>query len=182
MIKVYLSNRPALAGFDAMDGLSGLQKGDIEKIVKGTGNHWRKVFNVYAKFMFALAVRVESTKIAGFSSWQQYRDALLLQQADETALLFYPHEQHKREHLMSSLTKIETGNLRIIMGKSFSSELFDSSSIHWFDNDFAFDSRADLWVCPYFDYRQLSNLKIERFIGLIIDQYDKDSINKYLSK
>lgn len=181
MIKVYLANRPPLAVFDKLDGLSALKKGDIEQIVKDTGNHWRKIFNVYAKLIFALAVRVEFNKIAGFSSWQQYRDELLLQQGSETELLFYPQELQERECLMKSFTKVESGSLRIIMGKSFSSEVLDAHRINWVDDDFAYDVKTGLWVCPYFDYRQLSNLKIDRFIDLIIEQSNKDIINNYLS-
>lgn len=181
MIKVYLANRPPLTVFDELDGLSALKKGDIEQIVKDTGNHWRKIFNVYAKLIFALAVRVEFNKIAEFSSWQQYRDELLLQQGSETELLFYPQEQKERECLMKSLTEVVPGSLRIIMGKSFSSEVLDAHCINWVDDDFAYDVKAGLWVCPYFDYRQLSNLKIDRFIDLMIEQSNKDIINNYLS-
>ena len=51
MIKVYLANRPPLAEYQAIDVIDHFLEGDIEKIVTETGNHWRKIFNVYAKLM-----------------------------------------------------------------------------------------------------------------------------------
>lgn len=181
MIKVYLANRPPLIAFDEVDGLSVLKKGDIEHIVKETGNHWRKIFNVYAKLIFALALKVDCKKVAGFTSWQQYRDELLLQQGSETELLFYPKEQQEREYFMKSFTEIESESLRIIMGKSFSSKVLGAHRLEWVDDDFAYDVKTGVWICPYFDYRQLSNLKIDRFVDLMIEQSNKDTVNYYLS-
>ena len=181
MIKVYLANRPPLTIFDELEGLSVLKKGDIEQVVKDTGNHWRKIFNVYAKLIFALAIRVDCKQFSEFTSWQQYRDELLLQQGSETELLFYPKEQQGIEYLMESFTEVDSNSLRIIMGKSFSSKLLGAHRLKWVDDDFAYDVETGVWVCPYFDYRQLSNLKIDRFIDLMIERSNKETINNYLS-
>jgi hypothetical protein len=37
----------------------------------------------------------------------------------------------------------------------------------WLDDEFAIDKEHNLIVCPYFDYRQLSNNKIIRSIAII---------------
>lgn len=40
-------------------------------------------------------------------------------------------------------------------------------SLRWLDNEFAIDDGLSLLVYLYFDYRQLSNIKIMRLVGLI---------------
>jgi hypothetical protein len=40
------------------------------------------------------------------------------------------------------------------------------------DNDFAINRSLKIIVCPYFDYRQLSNIKIERLAELIVSLQD----------
>ena len=39
----------------------------------------------------------------------------------------------------------------------------------WIDEEFALDKSQNLVVCPYFDYRQLSNVKIEKLVSLLIE-------------
>jgi hypothetical protein len=41
-------------------------------------------------------------------------------------------------------------------------------NLQWLDADFAVDPEHGIIVCPYFDYRQLSNSKIDRLVDLII--------------
>jgi len=48
---------------------------------------WRKVFNVYAKLLYALDIELFGFAIHA-PSWQKYRDGFLLQKASRTALLF----------------------------------------------------------------------------------------------
>ena len=61
--------------------------------------------------------------------------------------------------------------MHIICGKGYAKALINSGKLIvdlvWLDDEFAIDSENKLIVCPYFDYRQLSNIKIERLAGLL---------------
>nr|WP_325050529.1 hypothetical protein [Pseudoalteromonas sp. T1lg75] len=85
-IRVYVKNRPPLVEFQQLDTLLALDKEAIEKINAEAGNGWRKVFNVYAKWLFAL--HGAQGMVGELESWQQLRDQLLLRQHSNTALLF----------------------------------------------------------------------------------------------
>ena len=59
------------------------------------------------------------------------------------------------------------------MGKGFADQvLVDANAkgliLTWLDNDFAINPDIGLIVCPYFDYRQLSNIKIESLAELML--------------
>jgi hypothetical protein len=57
------------------------------------------------------------------------------------------------------------------MGKTYAKSLLSSGALDleliWLNNEFAINHSQRLIVCPYFDYRQLSNVKIERLAELI---------------
>ena len=158
-IAVYIANRPAMYEYQNLDGVTPLVSGEVETINQACGNGWRKVFNVYAKVLFALdKAQFEFSKHT--KTWQAYRDKYLLQGSDSTALLF-------------SEPELKPGNnkLHIICGKGHAKALINSgqlvAELAWLDDDFAIDRGNNLIVCPYFDYRQLSNIKIERLAKLI---------------
>lgn len=50
-VKIYIANRPPIDDYPYLRELRGLAAGEISHIVKNTSNHWRKAFNVYAKFV-----------------------------------------------------------------------------------------------------------------------------------
>jgi hypothetical protein len=54
------------------------------------------------------------------------------------------------------------------MGKSFSEGILEGTALEWLDKDFAVNRAQNIIVCPYFDYRQLSNIKIQSLAELII--------------
>ena len=154
-LKVYIANRPPLPEFAALTAMQPLVPGELAAVVTQTGNHWRKIFNIYAKLAFALQ------PMAGCTSWQQYRDRYLLQQGAGQALLFSPPPQ--------DLFSGKVGAVHIIAGRTYAALLFESlpgslPELQWLDKDFAIGQQ--LIVCPYFDYRQLSNIKLERLVGL----------------
>ena len=132
---------------------------EISAINTECGNGWRKVFNVYAKLLYAL-----DEKYFAFAkqapSWQNYRDHFLLQHNTKTVLLF-------------TAPKISKHNsaLHIICGKTYAKHLLSSGQLTadfvWLDDEFAIDKEQNLIVCPYFDYRQLSNVKIEKLATLL---------------
>ena len=158
-IAVYIANKPNILEYQQLTHISPLTSGEINAINQACGNGWRKVFNVYAKLLYALDKRNFSySELA--PTWQKYRDNFLLQPNSQTALLFSPP------------VLIKTGeSLHIICGKTYAKHLLSTGELVanfvWLDDEFAIDEAQNLIVCPYFDYRQLSNSKIEKLSYLL---------------
>lgn len=161
-VGVYVANRPAMPQWQQLSHLYTFTAGDIDTINQACGNGWRKVFNVYSKVLFALP-----SEFYNFAqqapSWQQFRDETLLQKHSKTALLFSPPQvtQARQLHIIAGRTHAK--NL-ISQGKL-------SSTLHWYDDEFAVSREDKIIVCPYFDYRQLSNIKIARLSELVASIY-----------
>jgi hypothetical protein len=85
--KVYIANRPNFAEYATLDWVNPLFSGNIYTIGQACGNGWRKVFNVYAKLIFALNVE-NTVSLQNSQNWQSYRDHALLQNGSNTSLLF----------------------------------------------------------------------------------------------
>jgi hypothetical protein len=189
LIAVYIGNRPSHESCSSLESISPLRSGEIKNIGDSCGNGWRKVFNVYAKFQFSLGTAIK-TFDAGFSSWQEYRDRQLLQPGSQTALLFSPpnlnnqptkHGSSLEAHPSAPTESKKNRNkevkhvsiIHIICGKGYAKQLLDENQLKadftWLDAEFAVDYQNNCFVCPYFDYRQLSNVKIERLIKLIVN-------------
>ena len=148
-IKIYIENKPPLAPYQTLDYCLALKKGDIAAIAEQTGNHWRKIFNVYAKICFEL-------DSLNCPTWQQLREGYLLQENSDQCLVFSP----------PCIVKPPT-ELTIIMGKTYATTLGLAQKCHWLTPYFAINESLKLIVCPYFDYRQLSNEKITQLVALI---------------
>ncbi|NMP16647.1 hypothetical protein [Thalassotalea sp. Y01] len=162
-MRVYCQNRPPLAPFDAPEGIVPLQSGDIHYIGKHTSNHWRKIFNVYAKLGFDLST-INNTSNASIKEqrWQDYRDHRLLQQGSNSALLFA--QQAEQLDVRQ--------RLHIVMGKAYATNLLGEGFLQrcfWPTADIAICESRSIIVCPYFDYRQLTNEKIKILQSLIIN-------------
>ena len=156
-LNVYIANRPPMDEYAMLDDVRSMRKGEIADIAQATGNHWRKIFNVYAKLVYSL----NASSLTLYATWQAYRDSELLRSNSNTALYFSP---------FLSNTVNAKGTIHLIMGKGYAEQLsLDQFGIHlnWVSSDFAIDRNARLIVCPYFDYRQLSNAKIDVLIELI---------------
>lgn len=155
-IKYYIRNRPPLPIYQELSYVMPLKNAEIAHICLETGNHWRKIFNVYAKLLFELAP-------ANFSTWQHLRDNSLLQKDSRHCLLFSAFK------LPETKVKAPEQNhkLHIILGKGYADELGLSEKCTWLSQDFAINERLGVIICPYFDYRQLSNQKITQLVGLI---------------
>lgn len=153
-LKVYIANRPNYSHYPALNSVVRLTESEIDQIGATCGNGWRKVFNVYAKFVFALG----HDDAKAFASWQQYRDKRLLQSNSDTSLLF-------------SVPDLTCNAIHIVMGRTYAKALLKQSLSHialdWLDDEFAVCKTNKLIVCPYFDYRQLSNIKIIRLVELV---------------
>ncbi len=158
---VYIENPPIMSEYNNLIGIQPLQSGEINLINQACGNGWRKVFNVYAKLLFALNTQFfEFTNVA--PTWQQYRDTLLLQQGSKTALLFSPPK------LMTAATD---NIIHIVCGRTYAKKMLNNkvlmAELKWLNEEFAIDINNKVIVCPYFDYRQLSNQKIEQLSEMI---------------
>ncbi|GAB3110576.1 DUF6942 family protein [Pseudomaricurvus hydrocarbonicus] len=153
-LAIYLANRPPLDDYPSRDHLTPLLPAELAHIVANTSNHWRKVFNVYAKFLFAL----EEPRVTAAGSWQAYRDQSLLQGHSAEALLFSPPDFTVKQ------------TVHIVAGKTYAAELHNQGRIaelDWLDTHFAVNRSQRLVVCPYLDYRQLSNERIGRLVDIV---------------
>lgn len=163
-VAVYIANRPPIYEYQQLAQLTPLTTGEITSIGQQCGNGWRKVFNVYAKLLYALDKELFSfTTFA--PTWQQYRDSFLLQTDSKTSLLF------SAPQLKTIKNNANQKTVHIIMGKTHAKSLLSTGALNieliWLDNEFAINRAQRVIVCPYFDYRQLSNVKIERLAELI---------------
>lgn len=147
VFSVYIANRPPLDEYQQLQTMRPLLPGEVAGIARQTGNHWRKIFNVYAKLAFALDDR-------GFESWQAYRDGILLQAGSGQALLF-------------SLPDLPSPGVHLITGKTYAQALPLNARLTVLDSSFQADAQRSLFVTPYFDYRQLNNEKIIRLVAMI---------------
>ncbi len=157
-VRVYIANRPPMAEYQHLHGIQPLISDEIDAINRACGNGWRKVFNVYAKLLFAL-----EPQLFGFAQqaadWQQYRDQQLLQAGSSTALLFSPPQLNTADN-----------TIHIIAGRTHAKALLEqgvSAQLQWLNHEFAIDEYQRLLVCPYFDYRQLNNEKIAYLAALM---------------
>ncbi|MDX3775008.1 hypothetical protein QE250_12865 [Chromatiaceae bacterium AAb-1] len=158
VIAVYVENRPPMPQYQDLQHIQALQPADIDIINSHCGNGWRKLFNVYAKLLFALHPAQFAFSQQAVS-WQQYRDQHLLQQHSGTALLF-------------SLPDItgRTETIHLIAGRTYARKCLDAGlncQFEWLSHEFAIDRYHKVLVSPYFDYRQLTNEKITYLAALM---------------
>ncbi|MCG8668508.1 MAG: hypothetical protein MI867_03775, partial [Pseudomonadales bacterium] len=153
----YIANRPPLPDYEALAEYRSMLSGEIAFIASETGNHWRKVFNVYAKLAFLLDSQ-------GYATWQELRDQSLLQVGSAYGLFFSPPS------LKIPATKSQSGEqpcIHLVLGKSYANSLGLESSIQWVEDYIGAVASSSLWVVPYFDYRQFSDHKLKTFSELL---------------
>lgn len=138
-INFYIANRPPLDDYPAMNNLRSLAVGELAHIVIHTSNHWRKVFNVYAKLLFDWYSMQQRTDLP--ASWQAYRDTELFQSHAHEALLFNPPN-----------FEVNSSAIHIVAGKTYAANL-PLPPLIWLDNQFAINKEQRLIVAPYPDYR-----------------------------
>ncbi|MBB1288894.1 hypothetical protein H5085_10220 [Pseudoalteromonas sp. SR43-6] len=160
-VAVYVAKAPPMPYFETLQSIEPVIKEQINTINQHCGNGWRKVFNVYAKVLFALPSEHYSFAKQA-TTWQQYRDEFLLQKNSKTALLFSAPDISKASN---------KNQLHIIAGRTHAKNLLQQGKLHaqfdWLNDEFAIDTTNNIIVCPYFDYRQLSNIKIARLSELV---------------
>lgn len=158
LVSVYIERPPPMSEYHKLNEVQALMPGEIEVINAASGNGWRKVFNVYAKFLGALKHRDHD--FTNYESWQAYRDNALLQAHGQEALLFSPPNLADKRY-----------EYHVIAGRTYAKKILRdhifTNSLTWVDDEFALDPVHKLVVCPYFDYRQLSNIKIAKLCGFL---------------
>lgn len=147
----YIANRPPLDHYENLATMQPLGKGELGFIVQNCSNHWRKVFNVFSKFLFSL----EWGNVKQFRSWQDYRDSALLQSNCLAALIF------------SEPFSPGSNSVHIIAGKTYAAALHLPFTLTWLDSYFAINREHRCIVCPYLDYRQLTNERIAQLVLLV---------------
>lgn len=151
-IAVYTQNIPPISPYNSECIIHQIHAGDLAAISVQCGNGWRKLFNVYAKLVFAM--KWQNLNIEQ-QCWQDYRDQNLLQSGSGSQLMFTLPEQ------------ITKDRLHIIMGKHFAGTSGIADKLSWIDPQFATLPNYPLIVCPYFDYRQLTNSHIVQLVKYI---------------
>lgn len=147
-IAVYFEHRPPIERYLAQTELTPLTKGELDFILANTSNNWRKIFNCFAKLCFALDPNHCKT-------WQQLRDTQLLSESQNFALLF------------STPDFAQTDTIHIISGRTYAAKLDFPFELTWLSPQFAINQQYKLIVAPYFDYRQLSNERLDTLVKLI---------------
>jgi len=156
-LSIYIENTPPLEQYLSLPTITALHPHDIYNIGQQTGNHWRKIFNVYAKLIFELGLSQQDT-------WQNFRDEDLLQKHSNESLIFSP----------PNFDKLKSDQIHIVMGRTYARKLNIDTQCFWLSKDFAINEEKRLIISPYFDYRQLSNMKISQLAKLIKKMgYDK---------
>lgn len=162
-IHVYIQNRPQFFVPGAEEGVVGVNGEIIQQINTSCGNGWRKVFNVYAKWVFDLYQQLPAhqTLLARQDcvTWQQYRERELLTYSGDTALLFSPLATQ--------------APVNIVMGRTYAKSLGLTDAAQWIQHDFGVIERQQIIITPYFDYRQLTNEKITFLTSLVKTRWEK---------
>lgn len=156
-LTVYIENTPPLEQYQHLHHTESLTYQDILNINSQAGNGWRKVFNVYAKFLFELCPELADNN----KTWQQFRESSLLQFNANHNLLMSLDANSFHQRLVNS------NAIRIITGKGYAERLGIATRCHWLTPYFAVDEAKHIIVCPYFDYRQLTNERITALCKLV---------------
>ncbi len=128
-----------------------------EQIIHAGGNNWRKIFNLYAKLAYQLTLA--SNRV---SSWQDYRESLLLKDDGLFQLVCIGDGS-----LKAQLATYSSDTLVLLTGKKCADAVGVLEKAIWLDTEFAQIEQRNWLVCPYFDYRQLSNTKLDVLVELI---------------
>ncbi|NOU50428.1 hypothetical protein HG263_07715 [Pseudoalteromonas sp. JBTF-M23] len=158
LIAIYIEHAPPMQEYKNLEYIQALRLGEIEMINNASGNGWRKIFNVYAKILAQLHHRDHN--FTNYNSWQDYRQQCLLQSHSQEALLFSPPNLHNSRY-----------RYQVIAGRTYAKRLLRdqifTNSLVWLDEEFAVDTTHNLVVCPFLDYRQLSNIKINKLCDIL---------------
>lgn len=157
IFNVYVERTPPLEYPLEPGEMRPVVNGEINAINQAGGNGWRKVFNVYAKLVDALPAPLKPAS-GNYQTWQSFRDQELLQAQGKTALCFGDAD---------IVSNAATGGIHIVAGRTHAGKQGLSGQCRWLSESFAVHPTLPIFICPYFDYRQLSNAKIDVLVNLI---------------
>ena len=155
-IALYLGKTPPLDHYQHQTHVRPVTDNELLDIGHLTGNHWRKIINCYAKLAYEL-----DNKHHSFKRWQNYRDQEFLRgdaSKNDYALMF-----------SEPVVLPDSNVVMLLAGKGYATEWAERNTIDlvWLTPDFAVNKQHNIIATPYFDYRQLSNVKITELVGLI---------------
>lgn len=150
---LHIANRPELDEFQHSNFRT-LKTGEAAEVIKQTSNHWRKVFSIMAKISFALF----NTEC---ETWQEYRDTKLLTSEGFEALNYQPYSNNTKHDYFS-----------IVAGFTYAETQLNLDNFYPVDGDIKILFKPDetVAVTPYFDWRQLTNEKLDKLITLMKNQ------------
>ncbi len=158
LLAFYIEHAPPLPPYQDCQQVLPLALGEVAHIGAQCGNGWRKIFNVFAKTLAAGAFL--DHQITNYERWQDYRDNQLLQSTSQEALLFSPPDLAANRY-----------QWHVIAGRTYAKKLLRdhvfTNNLVWLDSEFAVDYERRLIVSPFLDYRQLSNIKINKLVNII---------------
>lgn len=144
VLTLCLGKCPPLPEYQQLEQVRPLQPGELQSLVAQCSNDWRKIVNLLAKCIW-------QWQETGFSRWQDYRDQRLLQAGSSVALWFTDPVLSAPDH-----------GWTLIAGHGYADRM--QLPLEWLDQNFARVPGQPWLVTPYFDYRQLSNAKVEQLV------------------
>ena len=145
---LYLPNKPDLDEYKSKQKLKNLKIAQVAEIINYTGNHWRKIFSIFSKISCALDDEFKDL------TWQEYRDQILLTRKKNETISF-----------SNSLQTNSKNAIHIITGK-YHYEKFDLpfDEFKKVDREGRVLNYKNIYLTPYFDYRQFPNDLVEAFV------------------
>ena len=144
---LYIDKRPELDFCESLRDLEELKPNQLEEI-KATGNHWRKILNIFAKLAFAMDSKSCDT-------WQAYRDDKLLTEQGDEALLFQD-------------ALVDSEAIHLIRGKHFFQDFdLEDEDFETLDEAGKISFSGRMYQVPYLDYRQFPNSLIEQLVEVM---------------
>jgi len=172
-IGIYLPHFPESSITQQLSGLRPVSAGELEVLARELGNHWRKIINIAAKIGARLQPELaeavgDIARVPPGQTWQDYRDQSLCQAGSVVALLFSaPLGSEKYHHRRPELDLPNPQEVRVMSGHQYCLQCFPALNFEVIDQDFKLSRSLSVIDSPYFDYRQLSNRKLEKLIVLI---------------
>lgn len=148
LLQLYIPHRPTMAEYENLQDIQPINNGDIDKIIIACGNHWRKIFVIFAK----IASAIDDREL----SWKTYLAEHLLQDSGSERLVFCEDLQF--------LDKEPASVIHIFSGKYCGDTAGHIQQCSEIAPGFFQNEKGQIFITPYFDYRQFSNAKIDFFI------------------
>ncbi|NVJ61702.1 MAG: hypothetical protein HWE27_15010 [Gammaproteobacteria bacterium] len=175
---LFVPHRPTAFNFHSDRKTQALDQKAMSHFLLHCDNHWKKIINCFAKISYDLYGQ-------SFESWQSYRDTRLLTKNSQEQILFpdidghFPERRRQNTSIASEFfysdhdEPIGTSNKKVELISGLVTARKLSIDLDSWDRTAEFFFRSDdsgnpyHIVTPYFDYRQLSNQKINRLLNLL---------------